>query len=166
MLTKSGFATYLHYGRMHSRQGVPTITKTVLVENRTDMDCLSAVSLSDFGGVVVDCVNYNSSLLNNVLVVVDMASGQLVRNYSNPSFERFRKMSRRTLLSYHDTQSGYNYLVRAHLGDGVDPEHSDNTYIELFLVDSEFDFDLVALLDRTFLGNLKLRVMDVKLYRG
>jgi hypothetical protein len=166
MLTNSTrHETFLHYGQLRSRNGVPWIDNTVLVENRTDMDCFDAIGLPDLGWIVVDCATHAGSVWNNVFVIVDMVTGELIRNQSNELYEQFKWINRRRLFNYHDPQSGYNYLVRTHLGDGVDISHRDNTYIELIRLDSDMEFDTVAFLDRSFMGMLKLSIVDVQIYK-
>jgi hypothetical protein len=67
------------------------------------------------------------------------------------------------MFEYHNPISGYNYLIRAHLAEGVDPQHQNNTYIELIKIEEQ-DIQVVALLDRSFMGMSTLRIMDVQIY--
>lgn len=53
-------------------------------------------------------------------------------------------------------------MLRSYYSDGVDAAHSDNTYMEIFLVPVEdpTDIEPLRVIDRTFLNLKALRIMD------
>jgi hypothetical protein len=148
---------------MKTRNEIPRIQNTVMVENRNDTDCFDAVIISSIQTIVVDCVVRSGALLQNVYILVDMPSGNVTSNQTSHSFEQFRWVTKRRMLEYHNPKNGYNYIVRAHLAEGVDPGHQNNTYIELIKIE-EKDIVVVGVIDRSFMGMPTLRIMDVNIY--
>jgi hypothetical protein len=66
----------------------------------------------------------------------------------------------------HPEAGGFEYLLRTHFSDGVDAAHSDNTYMEIFLVpiDDPSYIQPLRVVDRTFLNIPSLRIMDARIY--
>jgi hypothetical protein len=62
----------------------------------------------------------------------------------------------------HPEAGGFTYLLRSYFSDGVDKSHSDNTYMEIFLVPVEdpTTIEPLRVIDRTFLNINTLRIMD------
>jgi hypothetical protein len=64
----------------------------------------------------------------------------------------FTDIRRRSFKRYSDPMSGYSYLIRTYYADGVDREHSTNTYIEFFSAVDINDLQILSIVDRTYLG--------------
>ena len=75
----------------------------------------------------------------------------------------YTSITRRKLLKFsHPEAGGFTYLLRSYFSDGVDDEHSDNTYMELFMVPVEDATQIqpLGVVDRTTLNLKALRIMD------
>lgn len=66
----------------------------------------------------------------------------------------------------HPEAGGFTYMLRSHFADGVDQAHSDNTYMEIFIVPVEdpTEIEPLRVIDRTFLNLKALRIMDAEIY--
>jgi hypothetical protein len=67
-------------------------------------------------------------------------------------FVSYTDISKRKFTRYHDPESGYSYIIRTYLADGVDHINAGNTYIEFFSAFDPFDLQLLRVVDRSFLG--------------
>ena len=85
------------------------------------------------------------------------------KKIQNDIFIDFTSITRRKLLKFsHPDAGGFTYLLRSYFSDGVDAEHSDNTYMEFFIVPVEdpTEIEPIRIIDRTFLNVNALRIMD------
>lgn len=78
----------------------------------------------------------------------------------------FQQVYRRKLLLYSDLQSSHTFLLRSYFADAMTDASRDNTYLEVFMVEDPLSPWVVGVIDRTFLGVPKLRMVDVKVYLG
>lgn len=78
---------------------------------------------------------------------------------------QYSSISKRKILRYSDKRTGYEYIVRAHLAEGVDDVNDNNTYVEMIKV-IDRDMETVAILDRSQLNSGVLSVMDVQIYKN
>jgi hypothetical protein len=78
----------------------------------------------------------------------------------------FQQVSRRKLVLYSDLLSSHTFLLRAYLADSMADASRDNTYLEVFMIEDPLSPWVVGVIDRTFLGVPKLRMVDVKIYLG
>lgn len=63
-------------------------------------------------------------------------------------------------------KDGYDYLIRSYFADGVDENHDHNTYFEIFTFNDPLKPRLLKVVDRSFLGQDRLSIMDIKPYLG
>lgn len=131
-----------------------------------DEVCFDAALFLDHGLAVVDCAKKGGkafSYYTNYWYVVDLTTHTIKKKIKNDIFIGFTSITRRKLLKFsHPDAGGFTYLLRSYFADGVDPEHSDNTYMELFMVPIEdpTEIEPLGIFDRTFMGLKALRIMD------
>ena len=114
---------------------------------------------------MVDCARKTSSFFtthDNLFYVVDLTTHTVKKIIENDLFLGYSLISRRSMLKF-SHPGGYTYLLRTYFADGVDQKYSDNTYMEIFLAPTEdpTDLQLIAIIDRSFLIQKALRIMDV-----
>lgn len=64
------------------------------------------------------------------------------------------------------SKDGYDYLLRAYFADGVDHYHNHNTYFEIWTFNDPLKPRILKVVDRSFLGQDRLSIMDFKPYNG
>lgn len=67
-------------------------------------------------------------------------------------------------MKFSDAETGYVYLLRAYEAQGVDVDHRDNTYIELFSARNPHELELLRIVDRSFIHAKTLSISDIKVY--
>lgn len=58
------------------------------------------------------------------------------------------------------TENGYHYLIRAYFAEHVDDHFDDNTYCEIMSVNNPMKPWTIRVMDRSFLHQDKLSIMD------
>ena len=64
------------------------------------------------------------------------------------------------------TENGYHYLIRAYFAEHVDDHFDDNTYCEIMSVNNPMKPWTIRVMDRSFLHQDKLSIMDFEVYLG
>lgn len=81
-------------------------------------------------------------------------------------FVPFSSIARRRVEIYKNDRSKHNFLLRTYFADGMSEQFRENTYTEIFMIDNPDEPWTVGIIDRSFLGVSRLRIMDVKVYLG
>lgn len=81
-------------------------------------------------------------------------------------FVKFTDITQRKTLRFKDPHTGYVYLLRAYEAPGVDRDHWENTYMEVFSAKDPTDLQLLRVVDRTYIHAKTLSLFDVKIYLG
>jgi hypothetical protein len=123
----------LSYGVFVDNKRLPVINSTTIVTTDKDVVCFDAALFLDHGLAVVDCAKKTGSLFNayrNYFYIIDLTTHTLKKIVENDLFVSYRSITKRKMLKFsHPEAGGFTYLLRTHLSDGVDVEHSDNTYM-------------------------------------
>ena len=105
------------------------------------MVCFDAALFLEHGLAIVDCAKTGGKVFSsytNYFYIVDLTDHTIKKKIQNEIFASFSEITRRKLLKFHHVEAGgFTYLLRSYFSDGVDAEHSDNTYMEIFLVPVE-----------------------------
>jgi hypothetical protein len=64
------------------------------------------------------------------------------------------------------TENGYHYLIRAYFAEHVDEHFDDNNYCEIMSVNNPIKPWTIRVMDRSFLHQDKLFIMDFEVYLG
>ncbi len=128
----------LSYGVFVDDKRLPVVNSTTIVTTDKDVVCFDAALFLDHGLAVVDCAKKTGSLFNsyrNYFYIIDLTTHTLKKVVENDLFVSYRSITKRKMLKFsHPEAGGFTYLLRTYLSDGVDAEHSDNTYMEIFIV--------------------------------
>jgi hypothetical protein len=163
-------STMLSYGVFVDDKRLPVVNSTTIVTTDKDVVCFDAALFLDHGLAVVDCAKKTGSLFNayrNYFYIIDLTSHTIKKTLENDLFVSYKSITKRKLMKFsHPEAGGFTYLLRTYLSDGVDADHSDNTYMEIFIVPVEdpTEIEPLRIIDRTFLNLKALRIMDAELY--
>lgn len=114
---------------------------------------------------MVDCARITPSGYSNYFVLVDDQTGEVVKRVNNSLYAPFTEITKRKVLRYYENQTGYDYLLRVYLADGVDEDNSNNTYLEIIKA-VDMDLESVGVIDYTSLGWSTLSIMDATIYKN
>jgi hypothetical protein len=162
--------TLLSYGLIRNKGRIPDIHASIPIPLEQDEVCFDAALFLDQGLAIVDCAKKGGKVFStytNYWYVVDLTSQTIKKKIQNDLYIGFTDISKRKLLKFtHPEAGGFTYLLRSYLSDGVDAEHGENTYMEIFLVPVEDPTDIqpLSIIDRTFLNLNSLRIMDAQIY--
>lgn len=125
----------------------------------------------DHGLAIVDCVKQSGNSSNfigaqNKFIYIDLATGNVKKTVMNEMYVPFTWISKRSFRRYHDPHTGYEYIIRAYLSNGVDAAHRNNTYLEFFSASDIEDLQVMRIVDRSFLSLPELFMTDFKIYLG
>lgn len=130
--------TMLSYGIIKDKTTLPQVDSTAIVTTEKDVSCFDAALFLDHGLAIVDCARKTDSLFNayrNYFYIIDLTTHALKKVVENDLFVSFKSITKRRMMKFsHPEAGGFTYLLRTHLSDGVDAAHSDNTYMEIFIV--------------------------------
>lgn len=163
-------STMLSYGIIKNTFSLPEVSSTAVVTTDKDVICFDAALFLDHGLAIVDCAKKTGSLFNpyrNYFYIIDLTTHTLKKVIENDLFVSFKSITKRKMMKFsHPEAGGFTYLLRSYFSDGVDAEHSDNTYMEIFIVPVEdpTEIEPLRVIDRTFLNLKALRIMDAELY--
>lgn len=87
----------------------------------------------------MDCAKKVRYGYDNFFVLVDEDTGKVKQIVKSSMYAPFTWIGRRKLLRYNQNVTGYDYLLRIYLADGVDDDNSNNTYVEII---KAIDLDL------------------------
>lgn len=160
----------LSYGQIKRDGFLPEINSTVEISKDPDVNCFDAALFLEHGMAVVDCTKKGGKVFStytNYWYIADLTNHSIKKIIKNDLYIGFTSISKRQLLKFsHPEAGGFTYMLRTYFSDGVDKEHSDNTYMEIFIVPVEdpTEIEPLRVIDRTFLNLNVLRIMDVQLY--
>lgn len=82
-----------------------------------------------------------------------METGQRVLGgKTTDSFVNYHYMSKRHIEVLEDPMNRIVYILRIIPRDGVDAEHQNNTFVEIFIIRNELDPQILDVIDYTFIG--------------
>lgn len=58
------------------------------------------------------------------------------------------------------------YILRIVPRDGVNREHQNNTFVEIFMIRNEIDPQILDVIDYTFIGEKSLSIADYQILNG
>lgn len=160
----------LAYGQIKRDGSLPEINSTVDISKDPALSCFDAVLFMEDGLAVVDCTLKGGKVFStytNYWYIVDLTNHSIKKTLKNDLYVGYTEITKRQLVRFsHPEAGGFTYMLRTYLSDGVDKEHSDNTYMEVFIVPREdpTEIEPLRVIDRTFLNLNVLRIMDVQLY--
>ncbi len=163
-------ATQLSYGIIRDKNRLPEVSSTVIVTTEKDVTCFDAALFMDHGLAVVDCAKKGSTVFStytNYWYIIDLTDHSVKKKLVNDLYVGYSSITRRSLMKFsHPEAGGYNYMLRTYYSDSVDQLHSDNTYMEIFIVpvDDPTDIQPLRVIDRTSLHIPALRIMDAEIY--
>ena len=76
----------------------------------------------------------------------------------------FTTITRRKMFVYEN--DGIRYIARSYFAGAVDDHHDHNTYFEVMIANDLFKIRTHRVIDRSFLHQDKLSIMDFKIYYG
>lgn len=159
-------STLLTYGIIRDKSTLPQVNSTVVVAFEKEVICYDAALFLDHGLAIVDCAKKSGSIFStyrNYFYIIDLTTHTVKKVVENDLFVSYKSMTKRKMMKFsHPEAGGFTYLLRTYFSDGVDDEHSDNTYMEIFIVPVEdpTQVELLRVIDRTFLNLKALRIMD------
>lgn len=122
--------------------------------------------------IIVDCVQRKASKdargrqYQNVFYYFRINDGSKIKEVVTEMYVPFQQFTRRKLLLYTDALSQHPLLIRAYCADSMTDPTRDNTYVEVLMIEDPLNPWVVGLIDRTFLGVPRLRIIDTKIYLG
>lgn len=103
----------------------------------------------------------------NRFVYVDLNAGVVVPYHVDTEmYVQFEEVTKRKMLIYTDQESGYHYLLRSYFADGVSKKHSQNTYIDVFIMNDPKRPWTLKVIDRSLLHQTELSISDFQMYLG
>lgn len=109
----------------------------------------------DWGLAIIDCmkttVDHGVVTLQNSFHYVDLTSGNITKIVKNPMYVPYTKVTQRKLIKFHDPHSGFQYLLRGYISNGVTKALEGNTYFEIFSITDPYNIQIMKVVDRTYL---------------
>lgn len=132
--------------------------------NDPNVDCYDAVWFRNEGIILVDCAEKSSFGLQNVFLYLNSTSKAFLGKVKNDMYVPFNNIYHRKIRLL--TEDGYQYLIRAYFAEHVDDHYDDNTYAEIMSVNNPMKPWTIRVMDRSFLYQSKLSIMDFEVYLG
>lgn len=170
LLYSDSSGIHLSYGIIRDKNRLPDVNSTVTIPTESDEVCFDAALFMDHGLAIVDCAKKGGKIFStytNNWYIMDLTTHTLKKKVQNDIYIDFQTITRRKLMKFsHPEAGGFTYMLRSYFSDGVDKDHSDNTYMELFMVPVEDPTDIqpLSILDRSILNLKALRIMDAEIY--
>lgn len=105
-------------------------------------------------------------MFDNIFYYFKISNGAKVGTLKTEMFIPFKTIPKRKLDIYTNTESKHTFLLRSYLAEGMNDPTMDNTYMEIFMIDNPDAPWVVGVIDRSFLKEPRLRIMDTKIYLG
>lgn len=110
--------------------------------------------------------NSRGQIYENIFYYFYINNGTSLKKIKTEMYAPFPLIVSRQLNIYSDLDSKHTFLLRTYLANGMPHPIRDNTYTEVFMIQDPLNPWILGVLDRSFLGVSKLRIMDVKIYLG
>lgn len=157
-LSVFGNDTTVRWGVSHAADEVPDLSYEAVVTNDPNVTCYDAVWFRNEGIILVDCAQKSSFGLQNVFLYLNSTSKAYLGKAKNDMYVPFNNIYHRKISLY--TEDGYHYLIRAYFAEHVDDHYDDNTYAEIMSVNNPMKPWTISVMDRSFLYQNKLSIMD------
>ena len=164
-----GEETILYVG-MNDQNGGVTIDKNISVEKISATRCFDVeeVYSGNTSYAIIDCANFrNNQLWSNEFYYVDLVT-MAVREGTklNDVFVRYTSLGNRHIKFDYDFINNVSHLYRVVRMEDVDPDHRNQTYVEVFEVSEGLNPYLIEVIDHTIFGQKTLSIADFKFYEG
>ena len=164
-LSEEDTMTKIRWGFTSANDTVPSLTEEVTVENEKDIRCFDALLFRAKHLALVDCMKKVTFGYKNIFMYVNITSQTVIpRTVENDMYIPFTQVSRRRMFLYEE--NGYLYIVRGYFANSVGEHHTHNTYLEVMVANDPFKCRTLRVIDRSFLHEDKLSIMDFKVYYG
>lgn len=134
-------STMLSYGIIRDKNYLPEVNSTAIVTTDKDVTCFDAALFMDHGLAVVDCAKKSGGIFStyrNYFYIIDLTNHSVKKMVENDLYVNYKTITKRKMMKFsHPEAGGFTYLLRSYFSDGVDADHSDNTYMEIFIVPIE-----------------------------
>jgi hypothetical protein len=136
----------------------------MVVTTDKNVKCFDAALFLDYGLAIVDCLRININNMDepftNIFFYLDLTGHTVTKIIQNDVYADFKTVTKRKLATFTNPETHYPYLIRAYFAEGVE-SNKDNTYIEFFGAQDPYDLQIFAVVDRTFLHEIKLAINDL-----
>lgn len=163
-LSVFGNNTVLRWGFTPANDTVPDLSNEVIVTNDSSIHCYDAVIFKNEGVALVDCAQTTTLGLQNWFLYVNITTKTFITKIKNDMYVPFNTIWHRKIRLH--TEDGYHYLIRAYFAEHVDDHYDDNTYLEIMSVNNPMKPWTIRVMDRSFLYQKKLSIMDFEVYLG
>ena len=171
-LTQQGDRSRVHIGILNNNHTAPIINNVIEVENYTNTTCYDSILFPKENLIIVDCGEKRTSptrkgaLLDNYFYYFAINNGTFLKKVKTEMFVPFTQVTERRLEIYTSVRNQHPFLLRTYSSRSMPDGLKDNTYVEVFMIDNPLDAWVLGVIDRTFLGVKKLRIMDVQVLLG
>jgi hypothetical protein len=163
-LSVFGNNTVLRWGAAAANESIPQLTEEAIVSNDSNMHCYDAVWFRAEMIAMVDCAKNSTYGMQNYFLYLNTSSKTVLGQVKNDMYVPFSNIFHRKIRLL--TEDGYHYLFRAYFAEHVDPHFDDNTYVEIMSVNNPLKPWTIRVMDRSFLHQDKLSIMDFEVYLG
>jgi hypothetical protein len=162
-LSVFGNDTIVRWGATPANESLPVLTNEAVVTSDPSMRCYDAVWFRAEMIALVDCTKNTTFGLQNYFLYVNTSSNAVLPPVKNDLYVPFTNIWHRKIRLH--TEDGYHYLIRAFFAEHVD-QWDDNTYLEIMSVNNPVKPWTIRVMDRSFLHQDKLSIMDFEVYLG
>lgn len=162
-LSVFGNDTIIRWGATPANESLPVLTNEAVVTSDPNMHCYDAVWFRAEMIALVDCSKNSTFGLQNYFLYVNTSSKAVLPPVKNDLYVPFTNIWHRKIRLL--TEDGYHYLIRAYFAEHVD-QWDHNTYLEIMSVNNPLKPWTIRVMDRSFLHQDKLSIMDFDVYLG
>ena len=121
------------YGKIKDEYHIPSVDFTVIINDQvlSGAKCFGAAMLLDYGLAIIDCSTRQKESLyyDNYFVYVDLTTHKISKIVKNAMYVKYTEITKRKIMKYKDSHTGYEYVIRVYPADGVNHEQRGNTYM-------------------------------------
>lgn len=156
--------TTIRWGVSRAAGEVPDLSYEAVVSNDSSMHCFDAVWFKEQETILVDCAQNSTLGLRNYFLYLNSTTKAFIGKLQNDMYVPFSNIYHRKIRLH--TEDGYHYLIRAYFAEHVDEHFDENTYAEILSVNNPLKPWTIRVMDRSFLHQTKLSIMDFEVYLG
>jgi hypothetical protein len=159
-----GNDTTIRWGSTPANESIPSLTNEAVISSDPSMHCYDAVWFRAEMIVMADCAKNSTFGLQNYFLYINTSSKAILPAVKNDMYVPFSNIYHRKVRLL--TEDNYHYLIRAYFAEHVDQHFDDNTYVEILSINNPLKPWTIRVMDRSFLHQDKLSIMDFDVYLG